>query len=85
MGQYLSSGSNNFSSDIRNDVENVRQVPDKNNEFKTKMVEDEIQKNRNRNLEVDDWTMYDGQYPRLGPIILKNGADNSTSVNVDLN
>lgn len=85
MGQYLSSVSEHSPSEIRNEVEYVRHVPDRNNEFKTKMVEEEMRKNQNKNLEVDDWTMYDGQYPRLGPIKIKNGGDQSTPDDVDSN
>lgn len=58
-------------SQIRQQVEYVRHVPNKDNEFKVMRLEDELQKNQNKNEEVDDWSMYDNQYPRLGPAIKK--------------
>lgn len=61
-----------FKTEIRNSVDNIRQVPNKDNEFKVMMLEDELQKAQNNNLEIDDWSMYDGQYPRLGPKIFNN-------------
>lgn len=49
-----------------------RCIPNKDNEFKNMMIKDEVEKQQDKNLEVDDWSMYDGQYPRLGPKVLKN-------------
>lgn len=71
---------NDHKDNVSKDVEYIRQVPNRDNEFKVKMWEDELKKQQNKNLEVNDWTMYDGQYPRLGPIIFnddKNASEHS--------
>lgn len=65
---------------IRNDVEYVRLVPNKDTEFKRMMLEDEERKEQNKTLDVDDdWSFYDGQYPRLGPIVFHNKENASSS------
>lgn len=69
-----------FKDGVRTDVEYIRHVPNKDNEFKVKMWEDELNKQQSKNLEVNDWTMYDGQYPRLGPIIFTED-ENATLLN----
>lgn len=61
-----------FKEKVRKDVQYNRQVPNKDNEFKVMMWENELEKDQNKNLEVNDWSMHDGQYPRLGPIIFNN-------------
>jgi len=68
-----------FKEKVRNDVEYIRQVPNKDKEFKMMMWEDELQKEQNKNLEVNDWSMHEGQYPRLGPIVFNNNKENKTS------
>lgn len=45
---------------------------DKDKEFRLMMIEDETRRQENKDLEVDDWSMYDGQYPRLGPMIFNS-------------
>lgn len=67
-----------FKDEVSKDVEYIRQVPNRDNEFKVKMWEDELKKQQNKNPEVNDWSMYDGQYPRLGPIIFNNDGNASS-------
>lgn len=69
---------NEFKDGVSKDVEYIRQVPNRDNEFKVKMWEDELKKQQNKNLEVNDWSMYDGQYPRLGPIIFNDEGNTSS-------
>lgn len=64
-----------FKAEIHKQVEYTRHVPNKDKEFKTKMLDDERQKEQNKNMEVDDWSMYDGQYPRLGPMVFNRNED----------
>lgn len=66
-----------FKANIVKEIEYIRHVPNKNKEFKEMMWRDELRKESNKNLEVDDWSMYDDQYPRIGPIILANIEDNN--------
>lgn len=68
-----------FKDQVRNDVEYIRHVPNKDNEFKMMMWEEEVEKEQNKNLEVNDWSMHDGQYPRLGPKIFNNRTNNPSS------
>lgn len=72
-----------FKEEVRKDVQYIRQVPNKDNEFKVMMWEDEIEKEQNESLEVNDWSMHDGQYPRLGPMIFYRNKEEMTS-NVDV-
>jgi len=76
---YRYSTPTEFKDKVRNDVEYIRQVPNKDKEFKMMMWEDELEKEENKNLEVNDWSMHDGQYPRLGPIIFNNTRDETPS------
>jgi len=74
-----------FMAEIRNDVEYVRHVPDKNNEFRQMMLKEEVQKDQNKTLEViDDWSLYDNQYPRIGPIIFQNTENESSNCKADI-
>lgn len=78
---HNSSSMTEFNMVVRNNVEYVRQVPNRDIEFKQMMFEDELRKEQNKTLEVnDDWSLYDDQYPRLGPIIFheKENASFST-------
>jgi len=68
-----------FKEKVRKDVQYFRQVPNKDNEFKVMMWEDELEKEQNENLEINDWSMHDGQYPRLGPRIFNNIKEEITS------
>lgn len=74
-----------FKNEIRKNVEYTRRVPNKDVEFKVKMWENERQNEQNKNLEVDDWSMYDGQYPRLGPIIFNKSDAKSKNFRDDCN
>lgn len=74
-----------FKNEIRKNVEYTRRVPNKDVEFKVKMWENERQNEQNKNLEVDDWSMYDGQYPRLGPIIFNKSDAKSKHFRDDCN
>lgn len=67
-----------FQAIIRKDVEYVRHVPNKDKEFKIMLWEEEFQKEQNKDLMTDDWSMYDDQYPRLGPIVTSGEAPSST-------
>lgn len=60
-------------------VENMKRVPNKDIEFKEMMWKEEQKKEANKNLETDDWSMHDGQYPRLGPIIFNKNRNTSLS------
>jgi len=73
-----------FKEKVRKDVQYIRQVPNKDNEFKMKMWKDELEKEQNKNLEVNDWSMHDGQYPRLGPIIFSNNNKKKDPSNEDM-
>lgn len=68
---------NKFKANILKDIEYIRRVPNKDKEFKEMMLTDELRKEQNKCLEVDDWSMYDDQYPRLGPIIFANVAEDT--------
>lgn len=73
--------SKDFKAQTRQEVQYIRQVPNKDVEFKVMMLEDEIKRERCTELETDDcWSMYDGQYPRLGPIIFTNREDTSDRI-----
>lgn len=69
---------------IHQEVQCTRLIPNKDIEFKVMMLEDELQKEQSKTLETDDsWSMYDGQYPRLGPMIFtkcEDTADEMTSM-----
>lgn len=76
-GQEVDTGT--FQATIRKDVEYVRYVPDKDKEFKIMLWEEELRKEQNKDLVTDDWSMYDDQYPRIGPIVFISGEDPSST------
>jgi hypothetical protein len=73
--------SSEFKNEIRNETEYLRTVPNKDREFKVMMRDEELRKDQNKNLEVNDWSMYDGQYPRLGPISISNEENTDADKN----
>lgn len=68
-----------FQTSIRKNVEYVRHVPNKDKEFKIMLWEEELRKEQNKDLVTDDWSMYDEQYPRLGPIVITSVENPSSN------
>lgn len=72
-----------FQSNILKDVEYVRHVPNKDKEFRIMLWEEESQKDQNKDLVTDDWSMYDDHYPRLGPIVFLTNEDGPSTDKTD--
>lgn len=76
---YCQCSKDEITTEVHKEKQYTWHFPDKDKEFKLMMIEDEARRQENKDLEVDDWSMYDDQYPRLGPIIFNSTEDELNS------